>query len=726
MTVVLSIIIPVYNVEKFLEQALASLSLNDETPYEVLLINDGSTDGSPDICRGFAAHHPQVIVVDQPNKGYGAACNAGLDRARGEYVAIFEPDDILGEGFYAILLRAVEYSKPDIVRYNGFHTFSKGVYGTKSANFTSYCGRVLGKDGIPSLWTSHPCIWNGIYRRQMLKDAQARFTEGPGASFQDAQFLTSLYYSCSNVLFIDAARYYYRHHANQSVSNADSKVDAILTNMKQQWAWFQSRQLDDATYMIYNSFNQFRALYSNRLRTSEAKRKLRAGFCELKRVYGINRLTYPEATRRMRILYRLLPVYDLALCYFRWEGRAESLVRKCKAKWRRLYTRLTSNPDRNSHSGPESALLFEDAIKNGLTAQPTPALNSSLLWNEVLPRLNRFLVTEETPVPLEALLPHGGFVTGTGQSAAISFPANPEALILWSKAPRNAASISLLEHATLHKLPVIFADEGPLSLIAAHTEERNGTGVKSPLSFLLDSRGSYIDPTRPSLLEDLLNSDRELSPDEHCQASVLMQEIVCRFSGETDHQQPCLNSLLSKRSPTVLVVDHAGDDIPIMKSTDGSGTFIEMLEAAIAENPYANIIVATDPDGIQDEQTRNSGHKGYLHQFAKHRDITCVTAATNLWPFIGVSEKIYVCSSLMGFAALMAKKPTIIYGAPFYAGWGIGEVRYRGSLLQRRQRKRSIEDIFYLSCIESTRYVNAHSMRPCDIEEFLHSLSSGE
>ncbi len=723
MAIALSIIVPVYNVERFLEQALASLSLDDATPYEVLLINDGSTDGSLDICRRFAAHHPQVMVIDQPNKGYGAACNAGLDRAGGEYVAIFEPDDLLGEGFYAALLEAAEHGKPDIVRYNGFHTFSEGVYSTKSANFSSYCGRVLRKEDIQSLWASHPCIWNGIYRRQMLTDAQVRFTEGPGASFQDAQFLISLYYSCSSVLIIDARRYYYRHHVSQSISNADTKVDAILTNMKQQLAWFQSRRLDDASYMIYASFKQFRVLYDSRLRTSDAKRKLLAGFRELNRVHGISRLTYTGATMRIRILYRLLAVYGFVASYYLcWERKAESLLNRCKSKWHSLHARLASRPDGSNTSGPVNALLFEQAVKNSLTAAPAPSPNSSALWNEVLPRLSRFLVTEETPVPLEALLPHARFIVGAGHLAALSPPADPQALIFWSRTPKHAASINLLEYAAIHKLPVIFADEGPLSSIAPDAWEQNDTGAKSPLSFLLDRRGSCIDAAQPSMLEDLLNSDRELTPDEYRRASALMQRIVSEFSSDASHQQARLNPTLSKRESTVLVVEQA-DDIPIMESLD---TFNAMLEAAIAENPDANIIVAMRPDSMQDIQTGNSRHGSCRRRFANNRNITCVTAGTNLWPLIGASGKIYVHSSPMGLAALMAKKTTVIYGAPFYAGWGVGDVRNHDSVLQRRKKKRSIEEIFYLACIESTRYVNPHSMRPCDIEEFLQLLGNND
>ena len=99
-----SVLVPIYNVERYLERCLSSLAAQTFNDFEVICVNDGSTDGSLDIMREHAAHDPRVRVIDKPNAGYGAACNTGIDAATGDYVAIVEPDDYLTGDMFGDLL----------------------------------------------------------------------------------------------------------------------------------------------------------------------------------------------------------------------------------------------------------------------------------------------------------------------------------------------------------------------------------------------------------------------------------------------------------------------------------------------------------------------------------------------------------------------------------------------------------------------------------------------
>lgn len=93
----LSFIVPVYNTEKYLAECLDSL-LEQDIPYEeyeIICVNDGSTDGSLDILRRYAEAHSNVIVVDKENGGVASARNAGLDAACGDYIWFFDSDDII-------------------------------------------------------------------------------------------------------------------------------------------------------------------------------------------------------------------------------------------------------------------------------------------------------------------------------------------------------------------------------------------------------------------------------------------------------------------------------------------------------------------------------------------------------------------------------------------------------------------------------------------------------
>lgn len=332
MTTELSIIVPIYNVQQYLDEALSSLITSTNEKHQIILIDDGSTDGSLEILTQFTKNRSNIKIIKQINKGYGSACNIGIKSSSGEYIAFFEPDDVLSPQFYATLLQMAKSFKPDIVRYNGFYRFDAESTEIKSNQFKKYCGRVFKIKEVSGFWRSHPSIWNAIYKRQTLLDANVRFPEGKGASFQDTQFMVSLYYSCKTILFIDQVAYYYRQHPDQSVKNADSKVDAVLDNMKHQLDWFRSQKRIDDDYLIYSSFNQFRTLYGQRLRTQAARKKLLRGYRRLKAQYSDNQLSYPDASTQMRQLYKLLPIYPLAIKYFKWR---KIILKKLKVFFQR-------------------------------------------------------------------------------------------------------------------------------------------------------------------------------------------------------------------------------------------------------------------------------------------------------------------------------------------------------------------------------------------------------
>ncbi len=103
----LSVVVPCYNVEGYLSRCLSSLVHQDidGSAYEVIAIDDGSTDSTGEICDRYAKEYPQVKVVHQANRGVGAARNAGLDLARGKYLLFVDADDFMVENCFKELLK---------------------------------------------------------------------------------------------------------------------------------------------------------------------------------------------------------------------------------------------------------------------------------------------------------------------------------------------------------------------------------------------------------------------------------------------------------------------------------------------------------------------------------------------------------------------------------------------------------------------------------------------
>ena len=102
-----SVIVPVYNVEPYLEEALRSLVRQTLRDIEIVVVNDGSTDNSLGIIRRFMEKDDRIILIDKENGGYGKAMNVGLDRASGEYIGILEPDDYVSLDMYEDLYETI-------------------------------------------------------------------------------------------------------------------------------------------------------------------------------------------------------------------------------------------------------------------------------------------------------------------------------------------------------------------------------------------------------------------------------------------------------------------------------------------------------------------------------------------------------------------------------------------------------------------------------------------
>ncbi|MFR3923826.1 MAG: glycosyltransferase family 2 protein [Collinsella sp.] len=95
---------PTYNAEPYLSQAIGSLLNENKIELEILAINDGSTDNSLAVMQEFAARDSRARVIDKANQGYGATCNLGIREAKGDWIAILEPDDWIEPGMYSDML----------------------------------------------------------------------------------------------------------------------------------------------------------------------------------------------------------------------------------------------------------------------------------------------------------------------------------------------------------------------------------------------------------------------------------------------------------------------------------------------------------------------------------------------------------------------------------------------------------------------------------------------
>ena len=173
----ISVIIPVYNVSSFLPRCLDSV-LRQEHILEIILVDDGSTDDSGSLCDRYAAKDSRITVIHKQNGGLSSARNAGLDVARGKYVAFVDSDDFLEEDCYRLLLSAAQTHNAPLVCAGRFDL--DGGTGEKQVGLCPEKDEVIdGKELAKRIFTwDHvdSAAWDKLYERRLFEGI--RYPEG--------------------------------------------------------------------------------------------------------------------------------------------------------------------------------------------------------------------------------------------------------------------------------------------------------------------------------------------------------------------------------------------------------------------------------------------------------------------------------------------------------------------------------------------------------------------
>ena len=184
---VLSVLVPVYNTGSFLEPCLHSLAAQQVEDIEFICLDDGSTDGSAEVLDTWAARDNRFRVIHRPNGGYGKAMNTAMEHARGEWIGIVEPDDVVEPTMYSHLLELAAATKAPIVK--GSYTIEREGTSLPAGKFSNIPpGTELPAKAASEYILGPLAIWSGIYRRDWLLANGIRFSETAGAAFQDLGF----------------------------------------------------------------------------------------------------------------------------------------------------------------------------------------------------------------------------------------------------------------------------------------------------------------------------------------------------------------------------------------------------------------------------------------------------------------------------------------------------------------------------------------------------------
>lgn len=203
----LSIIIPVYNVEKYVGRCLESCLEQDlpKDEYEIIVVNDGTKDNSVQVIEKYITPENNVTLIHRENGGLSAARNTGLKYAQGEYVWFVDSDDWIEKNALAKLLFELDNNKLDVLCINRFQYYTDGT--KKSRNINYVPGKIMrGRDFI-SIKGISPGAWCALYRKSFLMKYRLYFKEG--ILHEDQEFTPRVFYLANRISFIDFCAYFY-------------------------------------------------------------------------------------------------------------------------------------------------------------------------------------------------------------------------------------------------------------------------------------------------------------------------------------------------------------------------------------------------------------------------------------------------------------------------------------------------------------------------------------
>ncbi len=224
-----SIIIPVYNTEKYLSKCLESVINQTYKNLEIILINDGSTDKSKEICESFAKKDKRIQILNKENSGVSSARNHGMRLAKGQYIAFIDGDDYAEENYIEELLKNLKQTESDCVLC-GYNR----VYDKKIEQITKEKNIYLNKEeflfSILNVQTGTGFTWAKLWKREAIKDVQ--FDEEVKIG-EDALFCMKACKNINKVYILNKALYNYRFNASSAVRKYDQGyADKILKSMQ--------------------------------------------------------------------------------------------------------------------------------------------------------------------------------------------------------------------------------------------------------------------------------------------------------------------------------------------------------------------------------------------------------------------------------------------------------------------------------------------------------------
>ena len=202
-----SVIVPVYKVEKYLRRSMDSLVNQTLDGVEIICINDGSPDNCLSILKEYQEKHPNVVIIDKQNEGVWKGRFDGIKKATGEYIAFVDSDDYITLDYAEKLYTAAKKNNSDVV-VSGFYRVDVDTEHVYSTEMTGFSKKKINMNENPEdILTINTALWNKLYKAEVLKNLKN--LEKPPRILDDMMFWLLACLNTKTITFIDDALYYY-------------------------------------------------------------------------------------------------------------------------------------------------------------------------------------------------------------------------------------------------------------------------------------------------------------------------------------------------------------------------------------------------------------------------------------------------------------------------------------------------------------------------------------
>ena len=322
MKVKYSVIIPVYNAEKTLHRCVDSLLNQNYADMELILVNDGSTDRSLDICNDYRMRDAHVRVIDKPNGGVSTARNAGLGMASGEYILFVDSDDFVSEHLFTSLDNLCEATDCDYVQFSHCETDGKHMRENRLKNRLAE-----GMDACSNLfaqWLYDKSInspWGKRYKRALIEAEHITFPEDSSIG-EDKLFNLKYAFACKNALRSDQVLYYVSLENQNSLSrklreDLQEQFERLEKAIDQSISTARIREEDRRKYRMAVQYLRIKSVYSDakrlHMRQVPYAQRLRATAAKCRSAeIDMKVLPFRAKLLSIPVLFRLTALIDVA------------------------------------------------------------------------------------------------------------------------------------------------------------------------------------------------------------------------------------------------------------------------------------------------------------------------------------------------------------------------------------------------------------------------------